>query len=200
MFLANRYSNIVRNAQCIIRNTLCVVCCLCFVLVVSSCHKKDVKIQRETLAERAYVPMLDANEVTTLISDSGITRYRITAGRWQIYDKAEPPYWDFPQGLYIEKFDEQLNVDASLRSDYARYNEAEQLWRLEGNVYAVNQAGEIFETPLLFWSQKDERVYSDSTIKITRENSIIEGVGFESNQEMTRYTIAQPTGVFPIKD
>lgn len=178
---------------------LCVVCCLCVVLLVS-CHKKDIKIQREVLAERASVPMLDANEVTTLISDSGVTRYRISAGRWQIYDKAQPPYWDFPQGIYIEKFDEHLNVDASLRSDYARYNEDEQLWRLEGNVYAVNQAGEIFETPLLFWSQKEERVYSDSTIKITRENSIIEGVGFESNQEMTRYTIERPTGVFPIKD
>lgn len=144
--------------------------------------------------------MLDANEVTTLISDSGITRYRISAGRWQIYDKAQSPYWEFPRGIYIERFDEQLEVNASLRSDYAHYDEDAQLWRLEGNVYAVNQEGEIFETPLLFWSQKDERVYSDSTIRITRENSIIVGVGFESNQEMTRYTIMRPRGVIPIKE
>lgn len=175
------------------------VCCLLFVLL-ASCRKNEVKIQREVLAERSAVPMLDANEVTTLISDSGITRYRISAGRWQIYDKAQPPYWEFVQGIYIERFDEQLEVNASLRSDYARYDEDAQLWRLEGNVYAVNQEGEIFETPLLFWSQKDERVYSDSTIRITRENSIIVGVGFESNQEMTRYTIMRPTGVIPIKD
>ncbi len=175
------------------------VCCLLFVLL-ASCRKNEVKIQREVLAERSSVPMLDANEVTTLISDSGITRYRISAGRWQIYDKAKPPYWDFPQGIYIEKFDEELEVNASLRSDYARYDEEAQIWRLEGNVHAVNQEGEIFETPLLFWSQKDERVYSDSTIRITRENSVIIGVGFESNQEMTRYTIMRPTGVIPLKE
>ncbi len=174
-------------------------CCLLF-LLLSSCRKNEVKIQREVLAERSAVPMLDANEVTTLISDSGITRYRISAGRWQIYDKAQPPYWDFPQGIYIERFDEQLEVNASLRSDYAHYDENAQLWRLEGNVYAVNQEGEIFETPLLYWNQKDERVYSDSTIRITRENSVIVGVGFESNQEMTRYTIMHPTGVIPLKE
>lgn len=110
------------------------------------------------------------------------------------------PVLGISTGIYIERFDEQLEVNASLRSDYAHYDEDAQLWRLEGNVYAVNQEGEIFETPLLFWSQKDERVYSDSTIRITRENSIIVGVGFESNQEMTRYTIMRPRGVIPIKE
>ena len=160
-----------------------------------------MRIEHEALnADRAGLPILDANDVSTLISDSGITRYRINADRWQIFDKATPPYWNFERGIYIEKFDEQLNVNASLRSDYAQYDEESQIWRLEGNVYAVNQEGEVFETPLLFWNQKTERVYSDSAIRITRESSIIEGVGFESNQEMTKYTIRKPTGVFPVRD
>ena len=188
------------NAQCVFRNTLCVVLCFLSILAVS-CHRGEVKIEREALqADRSQVPILDANEVSTLISDSGITRYRINAERWQIFDKADPPYWNFEQGIYIEKFDEDLNVNASLRSDYAQYDETAQIWRLEGNVYAVNQEGEVFETPLLFWNQKTERVYSDSAIRITRELSIIEGIGFESNQEMTKYTIKNPTGVFPIKE
>ena len=170
-------------------------------LLSVSCRRGEMKIEREALqADRSQVPILDANEVSTLISDSGITRYRINAERWQIFDKADPPYWNFEQGIYIEKFDEDLNVNASLRSDYAQYDEEAQIWRLEGNVYAVNQEGEIFETPLLFWNQKTERVYSDSAIRITRELSIIEGIGFESNQEMTKYTIKNPTGVFPIKE
>ena len=43
-------------------------------------------------------------------------------------------------------------------------------------------------------------MYSDSAIHITREKSIIEGVGFESNEEMSKYTIMHPTGVFPIDE
>ena len=64
----------------------------------------------------------------------------------------------------------------------------------------MNMEGERFETPLLYWDQKTESVYSDSSIVITRENSVIKGIGFRSNQEMTKYTIQRPTGVFPIKE
>ena len=166
----------------------------------AGCSRGEMKIDRVALSERASVPVLDASEVSTLISDSGITRYRINAPQWRIYDKANPSYWDFPKGIYLEKFDEELNVNASLRSDYAKYWEEEQIWHLTGNVYAVNEKNEIFETPELYWNQKQETVYSDSAIKITREQSIIEGIGFISNQEMTKYTILKPTGVFPIKD
>lgn len=188
------------NIQCVAHNALCVVLSF-FLFFAVSCRRNEVRIEHEALnADRAGLPILDANDVSTLISDSGITRYRINADRWQIFDKATPPYWNFERGIYIEKFDELLNVNASLRSDYAQYDEEAQIWRLEGNVYAVNQEGEVFETPLLFWNQKTERVYSDSAIRITRESSIIEGVGFESNQEMTKYTIRKPTGVFPVRD
>ena len=166
----------------------------------AGCSRGEMKFDRVVLNERASVPVLEANEVSTLISDSGITRYRINAPQWRIYDKANPSYWDFPKGIYLEKFDEELHVNASLRSDYAKYLEEEQIWHLTGNVYAVNEKNEIFETPELYWNQKAETVYSDSAIKITREQSIIEGIGFTSNQEMTKYTILKPTGVFPIKE
>ena len=48
--------------------------------------------------------------------------------------------------------------------------------------------------------QKEESVYSDSSIVITRESSIIKGVGFRSNQSMTQYTILRPTGYFTIEE
>ena len=93
-----------------------------------------------------------------------------------------------------------LKADAVVEADYAHYNEPAQRWTLRGNVKAVNLEGEQFETPLLYWDQKSESVYSDSSIVITREVSIIQGIGFRSNQEMTQYTILRPTGVFPIKE
>ena len=168
----------------------------CFI----SCLAKKDKPRVDAVEDRGAMPVLLVDTVNTLISDSGITRYRIRTTRWEIYDKAQPPYWEFPQGIYLEKFNESLEAQAYLEADYAHYNEEEQLWELDGNVHALNLEGEKFETPQLFWNQKSERVYSDSTIKITRETSIITGIGFESNQTMTRYTIRNPQGIFPIKD
>ena len=100
----------------------------------------------------------------------------------------------------MEKFNISLESEATVEADYAYYNEPSQLWLLKGNVKAVNLEGEQFETPLMYWDQKGESVYSDSSIVITRETSIIKGVGFRSDQSMTQYTILKPTGVIPINE
>ena len=184
------------HAERITRVVLLVLLCV----FVIACGKTEVRHRADAIIDRASMPVLDANEVTTLISDSGVTRYRITSKKWLVYDKADTPYWEFPQGIYLEKFNTNLEADAAVEADYARYNEPAQRWMLRGNVQAVNLKGEKFETPLLYWDQQSESIYSDSSIVITREASIIMGVGFRSNQEMTKYTILRPTGVFPIKE
>ena len=165
----------------------------------SSCGGKGVK-QSGVAVPREQVAVLLTDSVSTLISDSGITRYRIEAPQWCVYDKTEPPYQEFPQGIYLEQFDIELKVQASLKADYAYYDENAKQWTLRGNVHALNRKGEQFDTPEMKWDQKSHRVYSDTSIHITREKSIIEGVGFDSNEEMSKYTILNPTGVFPIKE
>ena len=172
---------------------------LLLAMTLAACHE-NAPAHKEYTQERQLMPVLATDTVTTLISDSGITRYRIAAVEWLIYDKTDPPFQEFPSGIYLEQFDEDLSVQASLKADYAYYNETMQIWILKGNVHALNRKGEQFETPELVWNQQEHRVWSDSIIHITRETSIITGVGFESNEEMSKYTILNPTGVFPIKD
>jgi LPS export ABC transporter protein LptC len=117
-----------------------------------------------------------------------------------IFDQAEVPYWEFPKGIRLEKFDSRLNVDSELQSNYAIYYDKKRLWDLRDSVKAVNAEGEHFECDQLFWDENTERVYSNSRIKITQKSKIIEGVGFESNQALTQYTIRNPTGIFPLSE
>ena len=184
----------------IIKRITPVVLLILLCVLAASCRKRGVKLVAGAVTDRAAMAALEAEDVMTLISDSGITRYRIKAPKWLVYDKADTPYWEFPEGIYLEKFDLELKADASVEADYAYYNETLQRWMLRGNVKAVNLEGEQFETPLMYWDQKTESVYSDSSIVITRESSVIKGVGFHSNQQMTEYTIMNPTGVFPIEE
>lgn len=184
----------------IVKRITPVVLLILLCVLVASCRKRGVKLVAGAVTDRAAMAALEAEDVMTLISDSGITRYRIKAPKWLVYDKADTPYWEFPEGIYLEKFDLELKADASVEADYAYYNETLQRWMLRGNVKAVNLEGEQFETPLMYWDQKTESVYSDSSIVITRESSVIKGVGFHSNQQMTEYTIMNPTGVFPIEE
>lgn len=170
-------------------------------MVFFACTSTSITEQsHEEQSSRNLIPVLTTTDVNTLISDSGITRYRIESPLWLVYDKMEPPFQEFPKGIYLEQFDENLQIQASLKADYAYYNEQMQIWIIRGNVHALNHKGEQFDTPELNWNQQTHRVYSDSAIRITKETSIIEGIGFESNEQMSKYTILHPTGVFPIKD
>jgi LPS export ABC transporter protein LptC len=138
--------------------------------------------------------------VNTLISDSGITRYKIVAEEWIIFDKKNPPYWAFEKGVYLEKFDTLFNIDASIKADTAYYHEKKKLWELRGNILIRSQRGDKFQTQLLFWDEKMEKVYSDKFIQIEQEDKIISGYGFESNQNLTEYEIKNTTGVFTVED
>jgi LPS export ABC transporter protein LptC len=160
----------------------------------------DKKEQVDAIIDRERTPSLRATEVATLVSDSGVTRYRINTAEWLIYDWAPVSYWDFPKGIRLEKFDENLNVVAEIQSDYAIYYDKKRLWDLRDNVKAMNLDGERFECDQLFWDENTERVYSDSRIKIFQKDKAIEGRGFESNQTLTKYEIKNTTGIFPISD
>ena len=164
-----------------------------------ACSGKDKKLA-EAIAENDTLPSMKSLGVTTLISDSGITRYKIVAEEWLIHDKKNPPYWAFEKGVYLEKFDTIFRVDASIKADTAYYHEKKKLWELRGHVQILSQRGDRFQTDLLFWDEKKEKVYSDKFIQIEQEDKVIKGYGFESNQDLSEYEIKNTTGIFTIED
>ncbi len=177
--------------------TVATVVTVMFVLLTSC--KETLKETIPNFESIELVPTLRSNNVSTLVSDSGITRYRIETLEWLMYDKAEEPYWYFPQGIYVEKFDTLFAVEAMIEGDTATFFKDKQLWHLQRNVKMQNLQGEIFKTEELFWNQKTKRIYSDQFIHIERADRVIEGYGFDSNEEMTKYTIHKTQGTFPIK-
>lgn len=164
-----------------------------------SCSKETKDVVNATYdPEKSYT--MKATQVNTLISDSGITRYRIEAAEWIVFGKAKEPYWYFPEGIYVEKFDTLFHSEASIKADTAYYFDKKGLWHLIGNVEVESLQGGRFDTSELFWDQKKEKVYSEKYIRIQQEEQIITGVGFESNQNMTRYKIFNSQGEFPVED
>ena len=164
-----------------------------------ACSGKDKKLT-EAIPENDTLPSMKSLGVTTLISDSGITRYKIVTEEWLIYDKKNPPYWAFEKGVYLEKFDTLFRIDASIKADTAYYHEKKKLWELKGHVQILSQRGDKFQTDLLFWDEKKEKVYSDKFIQIEQEDKVIKGYGFESNQDLTEYEIKNTTGIFTVED
>lgn len=168
-------------------------------LLFSSCGGRKTALG-EAITNRDSLPMMATYGVVSLISDSGVTRYRINTDEWLVYDKKKPSYWAFEKGMYLEQFDSLLNVDASIKSDTAYFYNKEQLWKLIGNVDIKNLKGERFNTELLYWNQATQKVYSDKFIRIEQPDRIITGHGFDSNQQMTVYVIHNIEGIFYVDD
>ena len=154
----------------------------------------------DAITNRDSVPVMVTREVSTYISDSGVVRYKIIAEEWQVYDRLNPSRWIFDKGVYLEKFNHDLSIEATILADTAYYYDKQELWELRGNVHIENEQDEQFDTQLLFWNQKTKQVYSDQHIRIRQQKRIITGIGFNSNQDFTNYTIRQTQGIFPIKE
>jgi LPS export ABC transporter protein LptC len=193
-----KMSNILRSEKILL---VCrsIICCVLVLLFIVSCSKeKPDKIS--AIKDRAAMPKLHATDITTVISDSGITRYRISTPRWDVYDKSSHPYWEFPKGINFERFNLDMKVDANIHSQYAKFNENEKIWELKGKVKIINLQGDLFETEHLFWNQNQERIYSDTIVKVTKAQGIINAVAFESNQSMTKYSFKKATGPIVVQE
>lgn len=175
-----------------------VLVCCCILMVACSKPKTETAVGYENIDS---MPSLYTRDVNTLISDSGITRYRIKAAVWYMYEGENHAehYWYFPEGIYVEQFDSTFTTETMIEGDTALYMKEKQLWQLDGNVHIENVEGREFDTQQLFWDQKKRRIYSDVPIRITSEEEIIEGVGFVSNEQMTKYSIKRTTGLFTIE-
>ena len=168
-----------------------------FLSIACTSKKPDIT---DSVGNRAEYARLKAFEITTIVSDSGITRYRVTTPEWLVFDRAIESHWLFPQGLHFERFDENYNIDAKIDCKHATYYDKLRIWVLKDSVRCTNIEGEQFETNLLNWNEYEQRIYSDSAIRITKKDLIINGIGFESNQTLTQYKTSRVTGILPVDE
>ena len=155
---------------------------------------------------RSYVPdmtpltpTMATSDVLTFISDSGYTKYKIVAPLWLMFDDCDEPFWQFPRGLSLEQYNMEMEPVANVDCDSAVYLYRQRLWRLDGDVVMVNVDRDSFLTQQLFWDQTERKIYSDSFIHIVRADRIIEGFGFESEENMRSYTVNNPTAILPAR-
>ncbi len=179
--------------------SLFLVLCTSYLVLLFSCASDDHHYA-PVIDHRDSLPVLQSVGVSTLISDSGIIRYRIISEDWFIYDRKQPTYWSFEKGLYIEKFDEQYHVDAFINCDTAYYFDQLHLWELRGRVLVKNLKGETFRTSLLYWNQDQHRIYSPAYMRIQGIDQELDGYNFSSNEQMTEYRIHSSSGAFPVDD
>ena len=88
--------------------------------------------------------------VNTLISDSGVIKYRIVTEKWEVNQNRNPSRWIFHKGLLLEQFDLAKHVQAYIQCDTAYYFDILKLWELRGRVRILTKKGLRFSSEELF--------------------------------------------------
>ena len=143
-------------------------------------------------------PLLHGEVISSLISDSGVTRFRLETKVWDTYSNDTIAYSYFPEGIYVEQFDSLFQVSGYVRADTAYYFERTGLWRLIGNVLIKSVEGNICETSELFWNSREpassmESIHTDKFVQITTPTKFITAEGLKANQSLTKYIFYKNT-------
>ena len=150
--------------------------------------------------DRDSVSMMTSYGVNTLISDSGVIKYRIVTERWDVNTVKNPSRWTFEKGVFFEQFDEKFHVEAYIQADTAWYYDQKKLWHLRGRVRIRNINGLIYESEELFWDGITHEIYSYAFSKVTTPERNMEGTYFLSDERMTHYTVSNSKGSFTRED
>ena len=154
----------------------------------------------EAIRDEDSVAMMTSYGVNTLISDSGIMRYRIIAERWEVNDNLNPPRWIFHRGLFLEQFDQNYHVETYIQSDTAYYYTTKKLWHLMGNVRIKTVDGMTFTSEELYWDQNRHELYSNMFSHLITPERELQGSYFTSDEHMRHYKVTNTKGAFTRED
>lgn len=159
------------------------VCSFCSLIALSCQEQKEHTAA--AIHDRDSVAMMTSFGVNTLISDSGVLKYRIVTERWEVNDKRNPSRWIFDKGLFLEQFDEKFHVQSYIQCDTAYYFDQKKLWELRSRVRVLTKDGLKFSSERLYWDEDKHELYSDVYSRLVTPERTLEGSYFRSDERMT---------------
>ena len=152
------------------------------------------------IRDKDSVPSMVSYGVNTLISDSGVIKYRIVTERWEMNDKRNPSRWIFDKGVFLTQFDQTLHIQSYIQCDTAYYFDKNRIWELRGRVRILTKQGLRFSSVELYWDEQKHEIWSHKFSHLKTPERELQGNYFKSNENMTKYIVTNTKGSFEKAD
>src|SRR5882757_5163155 len=104
-------------------------------------------------------PLSVGEDVTVLYTEKDRIKVKMIAKTTQEFKNGDR---EFPNGLYLEFYDEKGILSSTLKANNAYYFKEKNLWRGRGNVEVLNiEKKQQLNTEELFWRQDDKKIYTE---------------------------------------
>lgn len=190
----NAGNNVQREAQKFIVNCLLPIACC---LLLFGCENDPDVVNRINDRKPAIE---EAFNIQSYLSSNGRLRAKLVAPYMKRFT-LDTSYIEFPRSLHVNFFDSTGAVESQVNALYGKYLETQSKVYLRDSVVAFNVKGDTLRTPDLWWDQNTKKFYTDKVVRFKSASKIIYGgKGFEADQDLTHYTIFQPTGIIIVPD
>ena len=159
----------------------------------------DMEEVKAIVEDEKLLPVEVADSIQIIYTDSAILKVILEAGHLERY-LGENPYLEMTEGVHVRFYNSLGRVESELRSNYAISYENTDVMEAREDVVVVNKEGETLNTEHLVWEEKTEKIHTEEFVKITTEDEVIFGHGFESNQDFTKYRIKKIKGTINLKE
>ncbi len=166
---------------------------LAITCLTTACNQTDIKAPVEYTG-----PITEFQNIETFYTEKGVIKMKLKAKVVHEFLNGDR---EFPEGLYVEFFDEKGVLESTLEANHAFYFKEEDQWRGRGKVQVKNLVKhEQLNTEELFWKPSQQKIFTDKFVTIRQESDVIYGEGLEAKQDMSDYTINDVKGEFEVKD
>jgi LPS export ABC transporter protein LptC len=152
----------------------------------------------QALTQKDESPIESGFGVEVIYSTHARIQMILKAPRMDRY-AGDKNYIEMPEGISVVFYDSLMNVTSTLTANYAINYLYDDLFEARNDVVVINEANEKLNTEQLIWDQKKGTISSEKFVKITTEDEILFGDGFDSDERFTIWEIKNPRGTFSVQ-
>lgn len=166
------------------------------VILLAGCANDMEKVKEFERQEQADAET--GKDVEVEYSENGLIKARVLAPT-MVRAYGDDPYTEFPDGVTVYNYNDTMGLESTLTANYGINYENREEMQVRDNVVLVNSKGEKLNSEELNWNRKTKKVYSDKFVKVTTPEEIIEGNGFEADEDFNTYEVKDITGIFSVE-
>jgi LPS export ABC transporter protein LptC len=165
---------------------------LIFLIFLFSCSG-DENTTRKVDFNPDVMPDQNGIDIKVVFTDSTQKKAVLYAGLAEIYNKRKETLLD--SNVRVEFYKNNIHV-STLTSKKAKIDDRTKNMLASDSVVVISlESARKLETEILEWNELEQRIYSTEFVKITTENEIIKGYGFESDPNLTDYKLHKVSGI-----
>lgn len=161
---------------------------LLFVLVVlTACSDSKGPVTFKDMGKQS-VEITDS--IVVYSSSKDITVWELSANRLKKYPQKNIMYFS---DIELKLMDNDGTLSATIYADSAVVDDDMQEVYAEGNIEIYSKEGDIFGESLT-WERRNDKIFSDDSVKVLQEGNIIRGSSFTSDSHFEHVTLHTASG------